>query len=271
MHLSRLILSIAAILLIVGMYFLPKVVVDDQDDQEGTSISVDSSTETEEAHIRELSDSEAQLISDLKEHFKNQNNTQKSATFADSLAGIFAELNYLDSAAVYREQALQLASNQDRLLQAAEAHFEAYSYSLDLKEQEYWGQKARSYFQQLLDIDPQMNDAKAKIALTYLPQQPMQAVVLLREVLEKDPDNVLALYNLGLLSLQSNQFDRAVQRFEKLIAVDSTNLEGQFYLGVAYFESGNRDRALAQFLKVQEMDGDEEIKANTEEYLKELK
>ncbi len=271
MHLSRLILSIAGVLLVVGMYFLPKVVVEDQQDQDGAPISVDSNTDVEQAHVQELSDSEAQRIADLKEGFKNQNNTQKSASFADSLAGLFTELNMLDSAAVYREKAQQIEPSQERLLQTAEAYYEAYSYAVELEEQDFWGQKARSYFEQVLEVQPQLSDAKAKLALTYLPQQPMQAVVKLREVVEQDPENRVALYHLGLLSLQSNQLDKAVQRFEKLITVDSTNLEGQFYLGVAYMELGARDRALEQFRKVQSMDPHPEIQASVDEYLKELK
>ena len=134
-----------------------------------------------------------------------------------------------------------------------------------------WEKKRVSIFDLALDQDPNLSDVKAKTALTYLPQQPMQAVLLLREVVEDDPENVLGLYNLGLLSLQSQQFDKAVARFESLTTAHPDHLEGQFYLAVSYFESGKEDQAREQFELVRTMEADPEVLTTVDEYLMKLK
>ena len=271
MHFTRTIVSIVGVLLVVGMFFLPRVVVEDEEAPQSESGSVNATPEISQAHSRELTESERKQIEELKEGFKNQDNTEKSANFADSLAKKFAELNFLDSAAFYYGEAAQLNPSFERLMKAGNSHFEAFSYAVDLAQQDYWGKLTRSYFQKVLESDEELSDVKAKMALTYLPQQPMEAVMLLREVVDSDPNNGFALYNLGLLSLQSRQYDKAVERFQKLTMVEPDNLEGQFYLGVAYFESGATDLAREQFLKVKQLEPDPEVQANIEAYLKELK
>jgi tetratricopeptide (TPR) repeat protein len=53
----------------------------------------------------------------------------------------------------------------------------------------------------------------------------MQGVLKYKEVLELDSNNVEALYNLGMLSIQSNQLEIAKVRFEKLILLQPENQE----------------------------------------------
>lgn len=55
----------------------------------------------------------------------------------------------------------------------------------------------------------------------------MQGVQKYLKVLELDSNNVEALYNLGMLSIQSNQLQKAKVRFEKLILLQPENQEYQ--------------------------------------------
>jgi tetratricopeptide (TPR) repeat protein len=159
----------------------------------------------------------------------------------------------------------------ERWLKAGDSYFEAYSYAVEVREQQQLGENARKYFNLALKQNPDLFDAKAKVALTFLPGQPMQAVILLREVVDGDPENELGLYNLGLLSIQSQQFDKAVERFEKLVQNHPAHLEGQFYLGVSYFESGEKIKARDQFELIKAMDQDPEVLVTVDEYLEKLK
>jgi tetratricopeptide (TPR) repeat protein len=271
MWLSKLIVTAIALALIVVLYFLPKVVVDNEQQENAESIGDPVGAEISEAHERSLSAEEQSVVEKLKNGFNTRENPEKSANFADSLAGLFAEINYLDSAAYYYGVAAEIEPVVKRWLKAGESYFDAYSYAVESQRQQQLGEKAREYFELALGQDPGLNDVKAKAALTYLPHQPMQAVMMLREVVENDPENELGLYNLGLLSLQSQQFDKAVSRFEVLTTNYPDHLEGQFYLGVSYFENGNRDQARQQFEKVKAMDPDPEVLTTVDEYLDKLK
>ena len=53
--------------------------------------------------------------------------------------------------------------------------------------------------------------------MTYLSaENPMQGITMLREVLAVDPKNELALLNMGMLSIQSGQYDRAVEPLARI-------------------------------------------------------
>jgi len=268
---TRLIVTTMALALVVILYMLPKVVVDNDQLENVEAISEPSSVQISELHDRQLSENEQAQITDLKEEFNADLVPEKSATFADSLAGLFADVNYLDSAAYYYGKAADIEPDMERWLKAGDSYFEAYSYAVEVREQQQLGENARKYFNLALKQNPDLFDAKAKVALTFLPGQPMQAVILLREVVDGDPENELGLYNLGLLSIQSQQFDKAVERFEKLVQNHPAHLEGQFYLGVSYFESGEKIKARDQFELIKAMDQDPEVLVTVDEYLEKLK
>jgi TolA-binding protein len=75
---------------------------------------------------------------------------------------------------------------------------------------------------------------------------------------------------MGVLSMQSGQYGRAVERFEELVKVHPQNLQGQFYLGVSYFESKEKNKAKAQFELVKKMTQDPMILSSVQGYLDKL-
>ena len=108
--------------------------------------------------------------------------------------------------------------------------------------------------------------------MTYLSSgSPMKGITMLREVVAADPKNELALFNMGMLSVQSGQYGKAVEWLEKLVAVNEKHLQGQLLLGVAYMNSGDSKKARQQFEKVKKMDSDPAVQAAVDSYLKELK
>jgi cytochrome c-type biogenesis protein CcmH/NrfG len=110
------------------------------------------------------------------------------------------------------------------------------------------------------------------MAMTYVAtSSPMQGIILLREVLESDPVNEQAMFNLGILSIQSRQYDKAIERLEKLVSIYPENLQAQFYLGVSYFESGEKQKAKKLFELVKVKDNDPALQATVNSYLEEIK
>ena len=71
----------------------------------------------------------------------------------------------------------------------------------------------------------------------------MQGITLLREILEADPKNELALFNLGMLSIQSGQYDKAVERLEALVKINPDHTQGHLLLGIALMNTGEKVRA----------------------------
>jgi len=96
---------------------------------------------------------------------------------------------------------------------------------------------------------PAMSPADAKTAEAVAlvqGQDPMRGIMMLREVLEEDPDNAEAHWHLGLFSIQSGQYDKALERFKKVRDLDEAAFpDVWFYLGRTYATLDSTDQAIA--------------------------
>jgi tetratricopeptide (TPR) repeat protein len=107
--------------------------------------------------------------------------------------------------------------------------------------------------------------------MTYVSgEDPMTGIQMIRKVAEEHPDNELALYQLGMLSVTTGQYDRAVERFEKLIALSADHGEAHFYLGYCWFEMEQYEKAREQFEKVLTMDVSGELLEAAKKYLENI-
>ena len=123
-----------------------------------------------------------------------------------------------DSAAYYAEQLAVIQPDEKNLLRAADAYYEAYTFSVDEQKTTILGEKTRSLYNKALEKNSNLLAAKANLAMTYVnTDTPMKGISLLREVIAQDPTNEPALFNLGLLSMRSNQYAKAVDRFRQIL------------------------------------------------------
>jgi Flp pilus assembly protein TadD len=106
------------------------------------------------------------------------------------------------------------------------------------------GTKTREFYQKAIDQNPGLLTAKANMAMTYVnTENPMQGILMLREVIDADPTNELALFNLGILSMRSNQYSKAADRFRQILTNNPTNTKAKFYLGLSLVELGDKEQA----------------------------
>ncbi|MDJ1480136.1 tetratricopeptide repeat protein [Cytophagaceae bacterium YF14B1] len=270
---SQIISIVIAVFAIGVLYSLPKVIVSDKDkkiDRKPTEQQVEAVT-TESSHNQSLSAEQASVIKNLTNQYKNSTDKEKKIIFADSLAGIYRKAMIFDSVAVYRELIVGLEPSEKNLLSAADACYDAFFFVTDAGKVEIYGEKARGYYQKVLDRNPKQLNAKAKMAVTYANSaSPMQAIAMLREVIAEDPKNEQALFNLGLLSIRSGQYDKAVERFKEVLKNNPVNLQAKLYLGISYAELGDKASA-RQFLEEAKSGTDDVMILNAaDEYLKEL-
>ncbi len=66
---------------------------------------------------------------------------------------------------------------------------------------------------------------------------PMKGIGILKEVLNVDSNNVDALTNLGYFSIQSAQYEKAIERFETVLRIDPKNAEAFLYLTDVYVQT----------------------------------
>jgi tetratricopeptide (TPR) repeat protein len=264
---TRIILIVVSTLIIVALFLLPKVVVENDNQLAATKDStakVDPHASAPEELIHQ--------IADLRTTYSETTGTEKKAIFADSLASLYAKAGKFDSAGWYAEQAAQFFNNEKSWFKAGDNYYQAYTFALEAEKQGHLAVKTQEYFNKVLEVNPRNLDAKTKMAMTYVSSpNPMQGIMMLREVLKDDPKNQLAMFNLGMLSIQSNQYERAIERLTELVELNPAHIQGQLLLGIAYMNNGDKKKAKQQFEKVKSMDQDPAVQATVDSYLKDLK
>jgi len=94
------------------------------------------------------------------------------------------------------------------------------------------------------------SDRKIQEAVTLVEgTNPMQGIRMLREVLADEPENLEAIWHLGVFSVRSNQLDLAEGRFEELIRLDKEGafIHAHFYLGNIYDGQGRTEEAIREY------------------------
>lgn len=216
---------VISIMLIVSLYQLPTVVVKND------------TGSTVEMHSMEVSDADATAIQSLRAQI-NLPESENLASFADSLARYYLKYGYLDSAVqVTNRYLLEGNSSLETLNDAGYIFYSAFERAQTSEEAARRIKLANQAYQRVVVMDSSDLMAKTRLAMTLIASQsPMVGITMLREVLEIDPNYREAILNLGLLSIRSGQYDKAVTRFEKLLEMDSLDYEAMLYNGVALQE-----------------------------------
>ncbi|WP_025763146.1 tetratricopeptide repeat protein [Dyadobacter tibetensis] len=250
MNKSILISCVLAVGLAGTLYSLPKVVVNNKagemETQESTAAEepASSAAAAPNSHDGAKLSAEQQAIVD-----QLRNSFQKAVDQEKALAGIklsdqFRGLQKFDSAAYYAEQASLIAPGVENHMRTGDRYYDAYGFAVDEQKAKNLGQKTREYYKKALDLNPGLLTAKANMAMTYVnTPNPMQGIMMLREVLDNDPTNELALFNLGILSMRSNQYAKATDRFRQILTNNPSNTKAKFYLGLSLVELGKNDEA----------------------------
>lgn len=96
---------------------------------------------------------------------------------------------------------------------------------------------------------------------------PMQGILKIREIAENYPGNVKANFTLGILSMQTGQYTKAVGRFETVIDTQPDYAEAWRMLAESQLKIGDTISAKQSFVKALSLTEDEETR---DKYIKEL-
>jgi cytochrome c-type biogenesis protein CcmH/NrfG len=120
------------------------------------------------------------------------------------------------------------------------------------------------------EISPEQQVDEALRQLTNGEIPPMQGILKIRDVADKYPGNVKANFTLGTLSMQTGQYDKAIERFQTVLEKQPENGQVWKLLAQAHLGAGDTTQAKQSFDKA--LDLVDETTANAfREELKELK
>ena len=296
MNKSILLVIVIAAALTVGLYTRPKVVVRNENKQLAQSGgghlsqtrgqtnandslnivasvgAVDSSQpDRSSLHNEPLSAEVQARATALRKQFAGATSAQQPI-IGEKLIALFRQASRYDSAAHYAGLLATRQPTEANLLRAGDQYFEAYTFAVDASKTAALGQQTRSFYERAIAQNPNLLSAKANLAMTYVSTDtPMQGIMLLREVLQQDPTNELALFNMGLLSMRSGQYSRAIDRFRQILVNNPTSRKAQFYLGISLAEAGQQAEAKQVLAQVKSQEKDPQILAAIREYEERLK
>lgn len=149
---------------------------------------------------------------------------------------------------------LAVMQNSDRRYHLASRYFLMETYQHKQPENEFmFIKKAKVCLEKCIAINPLNYAAKIDLAIctknVYDIEPPenttdlMKPAMLLLEVNKAQPDNTDALYYLGKLAIETQQYEKAIERFKKLVSLQPQNKENYTELSNIYTSMGNEKEA----------------------------
>ncbi|HUQ97740.1 MAG TPA: tetratricopeptide repeat protein [Chitinophagaceae bacterium] len=153
----------------------------------------------------------------------------------------------------YNGEAARLENSENSLTFAAHLFLNSLKAEANGALKHWKAHEAKDLFERSLKINPDNDSSKTGLGATLLfgeiAATPMEGIQKIREVLQRDSNNVYAQLTLGQASLLSGQLDKAVERFKKVTALQPKNLEAILLLADAYERTGDKQAAIAWYRK----------------------
>jgi tetratricopeptide (TPR) repeat protein len=185
-------------------------------------------------------------ILSLQQKFNQSDKNEEKAAIASSLAALWAAANVASLEAYYLFQAADLNKNPQGLALAGDRLLTLFRVSQDTVIKNNLITFALRSLETASRLDPDNLELKVRLGAAYVEgtPEPMKGITLLREVVDKDPENVEALILLGRFAILSGQFDRAKERLDKVLMLDPNNPEAIYFMAIAQEGLGNVDKAI---------------------------
>lgn len=216
----------------------------------------------------------------------NEKQNSRFTTLETSLAAYPDSLSLYDSigkawdmagipaiSAYYFDKKAEKFPGEKNYLEAAYRYFDAYKIAGDTTLRSFMAQQAISSYKKVLAKNPSNLNAKTDLGVCYAEttSDPMRGITLLREVVAADPEHEMAQLNLGLLSLKSTQYAKAIERFNKVLAINPARTDVYLYLGETYIQMSDTANAVKVFEKYKIKSDNYEMVQQVSKLLSDLK
>ena len=177
--------------------------------------------------------------------------------------------------AFYIAQTAKLENSEKSLTFAAHLFLNNLKTETDPPMQNWLASNAKDLFEQALKVNPGNDSSKVGLGACFIfgniSENPMEGIVAVREVVQRNPDNLFGQMILGLGGVKSGQFDRAIERFTIVADKQPDNLEAILNLAEAYDQKGDKANAIKWYTVVKEKISNSEAQKELETRIKALK
>jgi tetratricopeptide (TPR) repeat protein len=175
----------------------------------------------------------------------------------------------------YNAEAARLENSEKNLTFAAQLFLDNLQND-DVEQRRKWkAMQAKDLFERSLKINPDNDSAKVGIGACYLfgniSAAPMEGILKIRQVVEKDSTNLYAQMMLVKGSLLSGQYDKAISRLETINKIKPDDIDAKLLLGDVYERLKNNKMAISWYQQCLPFVKEAELKLAIEKRITELK
>lgn len=140
-------------------------------------------------------------------------------------------------------------------------------------------EQAIGLFEKAIALNPGNDSLKVDLGACYVfgkgmagnADETMKGVMMLRDVVKRDSMNMQAQMVLGIGGVLSTQYDRAIDRLQRVVGNQPNNKEAISWLAEAYAGKGDRQNAIKWFEISKKMVNNPDYSREIDERIKELK
>lgn len=213
-------------------------------------------------------------LANIEKELAAIHDSSKMAAIFVRMAHVWEINKFQPVAAYYGAKAAKLENSQKKLNFAGQffldlMHGDSISQSVQLWE----ANEAIECFKRSLEIEPDNDTTKLLLASTYIDGtgETMQGVQMLLALTREKPDNLPANLLLGRLAVKSGQFDKAIKRFEGILAKYPDNSEALYFMAEAYKGKGDKQKAIELFEKCKKIVNKPEFSREIDQYINSFK
>ena len=171
----------------------------------------------------------------------------EKAEVLKKLAGIWYSAGRADISGYYAQEIADLLNTEDAWSIAGTTNMLGARKTGEKKIRDFCFSNAITAFENAISINPTNYSHKVNLALCFTenpPQDnPMKGILMLVGYNQEAPENVLILTTLARLAIQTNQFDKAIERLNTAVRLEPENKKANCLLVQAYDGLGNKEKA----------------------------
>lgn len=174
----------------------------------------------------------------------------------------------------YTAEAARLENSPKSLSFAARLFLDALAREQAHQLKDWEAEQAKDLFQRSLKLNPNNDSAKVGLGATILysgHDAPMKGIAMIREVVDKNPENVFAQMTLAEASLISGQLDKAVERFKTVLKIQPANLQAGLMLADTYEKMQKKQEAIQSYERALPYITTAQMKTEVEQRITQLK
>jgi len=270
---------IIALLLLGSLYFLAPRSSKDQkaiannstENQSVTNQSIIESAKTNLSAEQKIS-----LLS-IENQLTRSKNASDSLNYTVKLAKFWADSANRLAPYLYYTYSAALLENSEKSLTFAAQQIINNLITPDAPPalQPWMARNAKVLLEKALEMNPNNDSATINLGACYLfgniSDNPMQGILKVKQVVDKNPQNAYGQFILALGGKKSGQYDKAIERFLIVAQVDPSNLEAMVHLAECYELTNKKEEAIQWYTKVRDLVNIPDAKTALTKRIKELK